>query len=298
MNFRKINAKALLGLIELLDELSVNNLSHVRRLFKENHPYFEETVDFLRRYSLIYIEGQNIYHHRLEIDIRNQIIEKLPKIRQDYNVLDKFLDSFSFTELGYTFAPNPEEVVIYADERRFLADLGAIGVSGNVLIIQDTNLIIDNISTGLSLDKLKKLIDKNQIIGVRAEEIVLELEKVSVQKIFPSFSPDPVLQVSLLNTELGYDILSLDDELNEFGMPKRKYIEVKAISISSLSFHWSSNEIQAAKRLGTQYYIYLVPDPLKFVDPQEIIVIKDAYSSIFENEEWVREEKDILFTKK
>src|SRR5439155_26730503 len=43
------------------------------------------------------------------------------------------------------------------------------------------------------------------------------------------------------------------------GKPSPRFIEVKAVSADSFRFFWSKEEVETARVLGTEYFLYLVP---------------------------------------
>ena len=101
----------------------------------------------------------------------------------------------------------------------------------------------------LSLERLKKQLEDNEISGEKAELFVLEFEK---KRIGIPLS-EKIRRISEIDVSAGYDIVSFDS--SESLEPDR-FIEVKAVSSSG--FFWSKNEYEIAKLKGDAYYLYLV----------------------------------------
>ena len=67
-----------------------------------------------------------------------------------------------------------------------------------------------------------------------------------------------------------------------------KFIEVKSFSDRE-QFFWSKNEVQVAKILLDQYYLYLVDRRHEKDDNFCPIIIQNPYNSIYEDSKWHKE---------
>jgi len=103
----------------------------------------------------------------------------------------------------------------------------------------------------LTLEGLKKKLLQQEVAGQIAEEWVVEYEK---SRLDGHPLGELIEKISDTDVTAGFDIRSFDSL--ESAVPSR-HIEVKSYH-GELEFHWSENEIDAAKRLGTSYWIYLV----------------------------------------
>lgn len=101
----------------------------------------------------------------------------------------------------------------------------------------------------LSLERLKKQLEDNEISGEKAELFVLEYEKKRIG--IPLC--ENIKRISEIDVSAGYDIVSFDS--SESLEPDR-FIEVKAVSSSG--FFLSKNEYEIAKLKGDTYFLYLV----------------------------------------
>ena len=77
-----------------------------------------------------------------------------------------------------------------------------------------------------------------------------------------------------------------------------RYIEVKAISLIDRKFFWSRNEIEIARRLKNDYFLYLVPvEKNGALDGNLIQEIKNPYTNVFLNKNWLSEIELLSFSK-
>ena len=90
-------------------------------------------------------------------------------------------------------------------------------------------------------------------LGLAAEKTVVLYERDRIGSILA----DGVEHVALRNSAAGYDIRSVT--IDDDGTAVHRYIEVKAVSGSSLQFYWTRNEVITAKLLSEWYYLYLLP---------------------------------------
>ena len=101
----------------------------------------------------------------------------------------------------------------------------------------------------LSLERLKKQLEDNELSGEKAELFVLNFER---NRIGPPLCED-IKRISEIDVAAGYDIVSFNS--SDSHEPDR-FIEVKAVSSSG--FFWSKNEYEIAKLKGDTHYLYLV----------------------------------------
>lgn len=103
-------------------------------------------------------------------------------------------------------------------------------------------------------EKINRL---NKKLGDRGEKVVKDFEAARLEKIGRHDLALKVDRVSLKSDNLGYDILSFDED------EKERYIEVKATrsKVGDANFFLSINELKTAQE-KENYYIYLVYDIL------------------------------------
>jgi len=132
----------------------------------------------------------------------------------------------------------------------------------------------------LTLERLKKQIEANEVAGEAAEEFVLSYEKKRIG--LPLCNR--IKRISEIDVTAGYDIVSFDSpESNEWD----RLIEVKAVSKSG--FFWSRNEYEIAKLKGDRYYIYLVELSKTQSQNYSPEIIQNPADKIMLSDEWLVE---------
>lgn len=133
----------------------------------------------------------------------------------------------------------------------------------------------------LSLEQLKKKLEKNAAIGELAEQFVLEFER----KRLPDDMINKIRIISSIDVSAGYDIVSYETSSST---EIDRFIEVKAVN-HELGFFWSENEYEVAKLKGTRYYLYLVNLEKIRKENYEPIMICNPVNSIMKSENWLVE---------
>jgi hypothetical protein len=111
-------------------------------------------------------------------------------------------------------------------------------------------------SKSLTDEQLKKLLDADEELGLRAEEAVLMYERKRLLDLERMPEADLVRRISHLSVGAGYDIESFDGDSP--GLAHDRFIEVKASKQNQMRFYWSFNEYKKATILGNQCWIYFV----------------------------------------
>jgi len=151
-----------------------------------------------------------------------------------------------------------------------------------------------------SQSELDDLILKQKEIGQYAEQIVLNYEKKRLTELDCIEQAKRVKQISIENTRKGYDIESFNGKESDDIFPDR-FIEVKGTTGKKFSIFWSENEIEKAKELGSEYWIYSVTEIDLNTDlekyTKEPDMIPDPYSKIkpyderSPNDEYLKEQE-------
>ena len=129
----------------------------------------------------------------------------------------------------------------------------------------------------LSLERLKKILEENELAGEKAELFVLDFEKKRIGEPLCN----NIKRISDIDVSAGFDIVSFNS-LNS--LKPDRFIEVKAIS--NISFYWSRNEYEIAKLKGEMYYLYLVE--LTKINEIGYIpeIIRNPAKEIMETDKW------------
>lgn len=147
--------------------------------------------------------------------------------------------------------------------------------------------VLDKGSYRMSLEDLKKLQANQEKQGEAAEQFVLEYEKKRLDKS----QENKIKQISKIDVSAGFDIISFSSSRSK---EYDRYIEVKSYLNSDIHFYWSKVEINTAKKLSDNYYIYIVDINKMKEEGYNPRIIKNPYKVIFSNEEWNFETESIL----
>lgn len=175
---------------------------------------------------------------------------------------------------GRTYLPLHQFPMKLAPYRNLLVELGGLIREGKRLYLPES--VRDEIACnqelsfdGMSPEQLLKRLEENRNAGERAELFVMGFE---IRRLGESRGKD-VQQVSAISVSAGFDIASFESaNSNRYD----RLIEVKAIGKDG--FFLSSNELDAAKKYGQNYYLYLVDlgdadeldyEPMIIKDPAE-----------------------------
>ena len=146
------------------------------------------------------------------------------------------------------------------------------------------------------LDKTKASLEttarRREQFGRSAEDAVFEYEKIRVGEQLAN----KVQHISKTLPFASYDIKSFTVDASS---TVDRFIEVKAVSRQSYQFFWTQIELEAAKLLRDKYYLYLLPSDGKSFDFSELLMLENAYETVYENKDaWATEENVVLCQKK
>lgn len=115
--------------------------------------------------------------------------------------------------------------------------------------------IVSKIRKGkITEEELLDILDRQKDTGRASEDLTLEYEKNRLTKDgFPDLALG-VQKISAVDPCAGYDVRSFDGNNQSYVHDRR--IEVKGTSLNNNRFYWSRNEIDVAKELGDEYWIY------------------------------------------
>lgn len=168
-------------------------------------------------------------------------------------VRDKLRNTAYFDVSLWT--PNSRELALIALLRR----LGVLTLSDDKLILaeQYAKEIIALLShKTLSLADLEQLLAARNERAKEAEDWVVEYERERLTRAGHHIEAAAVACISDLDVAAGYDVESYNGSSSAL-VPDR-FIEVKSTSTDQKSFYWSTNELNTARTLQKQYWIYHV----------------------------------------
>ena len=129
------------------------------------------------------------------------------------------------------------------------------------------------------------LFEDAQILPILYETNFLQKNDLSVI-VNPEFEEESnkIRQISIDFSNAGYDIESFNGKTRDC-VPDR-FIEVKGTTKKEFSFYWSINEINTAKELSSNYWIYYVSeiDVQNKTSSNDPKMINNPYENIFSND--------------
>lgn len=140
--------------------------------------------------------------------------------------------------------------------------------------------LINVIGSGATLDEatLLKILESCREIGSIAEEFVINYEKKRLCNCGRNDLSSSVVRISKVNVSAGYDILSFN--CDSLVLNPNRFIEVKGTSANEIGFLISKNELNKAKELQNNYWIYCVLNA-KQESLRKIKTIKNPYKAFF-----------------
>ena len=153
------------------------------------------------------------------------------------------------------YIPSRSIRIRYAAIRNVLTTSGLLAVEGSVFILSsdlqnELQGIVRKWSTsGMTPEQLNAEIERNKLAGEKAETFVMEYERERLG----SERAKSIERVSLVSVSAGFDIASFEDSQS---LVHDRLIEVKAYGREG--FFFSLGELNAARKYGTQYCLYIV----------------------------------------
>jgi len=124
----------------------------------------------------------------------------------------------------------------------------------------EINISDDSITTPsriqyeISEERFKKIKESREAIGQAGENWVINHERSYLTTKGRIDLAIQITRISETNIAAGYDILSFELDSS------KKFIEVKATALSKTEFFISANELEIAKQLNGNYWIYLISE--------------------------------------
>lgn len=140
----------------------------------------------------------------------------------------------------------------------------------------------------ISQNQIDEQLKNFKIIGEIGEEIVLLYEKIRLKELGAVDESKKVESLAKNFANAGYDIRSFNSKTDN--LEHNRFIEVKSSVNKKLDFHWSENEVNIAKELGSNYWLYFVPEINSETRKTKAKIerIQNPYKRIFENSSYTK----------
>lgn len=156
----------------------------------------------------------------------------------------------------------------------------------NEVYLDELQRLIKSEKKKLTLEALKRQMERQEELGLEAELFVLQYEKVRLNNNGDWFHK--VIRISDIDVMAGYDIASFDNNASKI---HNRFIEVKSYS-KKIEFYWSKTEVEVARIKKNEYYLYLVNRDEIQNDGYTPIIIKNPFETVFLNDSWIKEAQE------
>ncbi|MFA5136146.1 MAG: DUF3883 domain-containing protein [Patescibacteria group bacterium] len=265
--FNKITLHRIKSFINVLALIKGSDLDFIKDKYNQVADCFTETLEFLKRIELVrendhgLMLSDDLNYYISDENLRSQITNKLINHRCGlYEEVEQYLKHFNLINGQFIYNPLIHERLKDGNIRNLLIELGFViyDMKNHKYMINDKylSLFLSYINKGeLKPSELNFILNQQAILGYEAEKAALTYEKNRL-KLYPGLIKK-IEHISLTNVNAGYDIRSFS--VGSDNTTSDRYIEVKAVSAHMYQFYWSANEIEKAKLLGDNYYLYFIP---------------------------------------
>lgn len=267
--------------------LNPKNFSDIKLIYLRDEIYFQEHINFLIDIDLVSVSKNAAVIKKKKLTTFKDLLLDTLCIKTVYASLIKdYLSNFEDNSKNiYSFKPNGIYNLSSSYLRNFLISLKIVKYIGDNYLILDNEILNKFLKTSYSPEQLRAELENKALLGLKAEELVFQMEKEKLSKINDKLLPN---HIALKDIKAGYDILSYEKKDN---LINKIYIEVKAVPPSNYRFYLSTNELSTAIRYKEFYYLYLLPvdksNDMKF-DYTKILKINNINSNIINNnDDWL-----------
>lgn len=284
-------------MVRLLGSLRLPRKPLVKSRYEERGRHFDATLAFLKSIGwvnesadILTLTDSSLLSLQWPADIATsrRIIEAILKARTPYQTqLCRFLTQFKAKGDSIVHAPGGETRVKESAIRNFVIALGIVSLrrkTNDYLLQNDAIDLWMRARVRHGPNTKTKLLLKRQErdqLGFDTECAVVEYER---RRLGPEWASE-VEHIAGEHPLANYDIESVTLLR---GKPNPRFIEVKAVSPDSFRFFWSKEEVEAARILGPDYFLYLVPVySMRRIDIHGMRIVENAYMSVCQNPgEW------------
>ena len=310
--FRNLKYQQVKVFVDVLNATKAKKLEVIKRRYAAASENFDAVNQFLKHLGFIREENENLSMSKdlepsgnrqwSDKELKGLLREALLNMRRPLSSdVQAYFDNFKIVGNEYIYEPLTASRLKESGIRNFFIELDLVEHNSELGLykIRDKHLnLFEAYLKGKALTpkELALNLKKKEKLGKDAESEVLRYERERLAGY-----PELLAKIDYTaskDVRAGYDILSWEIWRQE-DRPVPRYIEVKAVSATDSSFYWSRNEIEKARQLKTQYYLYLLPviDGTSF-DTSNLEIIPDPTIHFFDNpKNWNRQVETYLFSK-
>ena len=295
--FDNIEYKSVEILFKLCKE-NQNNLANVKINYSRFNNFLQDNLNFLVELNVIATSDNKIQIEKTNLSFKDFLISKILNSSQYGPPLKEYLNNFIRQNQKLVFKPNDSYNSITSSLRNFLIsiDLVKYEINGDQYLLLSDEFLDKLNERKFSPEELRRQLEKQNQIGLLAEEFVFKIEKEKIYKFDQSLLPE---HVSKFDVSAGFDILSYQKNNDRI---KKIFIEVKAVSSSNFKFYLSNSEFQTSLKYKDDYFLYLLPVDHTVVEKfnnGNILKINDLENNLFKNKvNWYYENNGYVFYRK
>lgn len=274
------------------------NLSYVKINYSRFNKYLQDSLNFLVELNILSINNNKIEIENTNLLFKDFLISKILISSQYCPPLKEYFNNFIKVDSKLIFKPNDIYNSITSSLRNFLISMNLVKyeIDADHYSLLDSEFLNKLNKARFSPEELKIQLEKQNQIGLLAEEFVLKIEKEKLLKFNKKLLPE---HIAKFDVSAGYDILSYEINTSEI---KKIYIEVKAVSSSNFKFYLSSSEFQTSLKYKNDYFLYLLPvdySSTEKFNKDYIRKINDLENNLFKNKtNWYYESNGFIFYQK
>lgn len=276
--------------LELLAGTELRDKEYVKRRYLERAPHFDATLRFLTQLNVVEDDGRTLSStsqcglgrglrgDELQSVLIKRLVETDSPLREE---LFRYLRQFEIVDNRAVCRPTPEQRSSESALRNFLMELAIVSYDRRseqyVLDVDHSSLYAAAAASAASIcpSTIRTSRQAKEEIGLAAECAIVGYEQQRVGERFEN----RVNHVAARNAAAGYDVESVTVVAEALVVPR--FIEVKAVSLKTLRFYWTANEVQVAQSLGSWYYLYLLPvDGRRHFKMDLLRIICDPHSAV------------------
>lgn len=288
-------------MVSVLRECDYTKTEHILKQFAQYASHFQETLAFMVCLRAVseqkgHVRPSDMLRGSSEAEAHSWLPQRLFATRNRYRTqILRYLRKFHIADGEPMYRPPSASRHQQSHVRNFLMEMGIVrhDTERNCYRIAPQHLDLYVVAQDTVSKRPPAIVAAvrrdRETLGSAAEEAIVSYERKRVGSKFA----DRVEHVAYLNAAAGYDVRSVT--VDENGMAKPRYIEVKAVSCSSLQFYWTRNEVDTAKLLAQWYYLYLLPVKAgnRFAMNQ-LKVIRDPHAAVLDGSDAWAVEPDVL----
>ena len=193
--------------------LNPKNFSDIKLIYLRDEIYFQEHINFLIDIDLVSVSKNAAVIKKKKLTTFKDLLLDTLCIKTVYASLIKdYLSNFEDNSKNiYSFKPNGIYNLSSSYLRNFLISLKIVKYIGDNYLILDNEILNKFLKTSYSPEQLRAELENKALLGLKAEELVFQMEKEKLSKINDKLLPN---HIALKDIKAGYYILSYEKKDN------------------------------------------------------------------------------------